>query len=74
MAFSAAYQQILARIVKEHPTAAELHLFPAVPAPVAVACGHEPLKKAQPTLVVYDYDKANDGFIESIRIGRDEPQ
>ncbi len=71
-AFSGAYQQTLARIVKEHPAAGEIYLFSAVPAPIAVACGHEPLKKAQPTLVVYDYDKANGGFTESIRIGRND--
>jgi hypothetical protein len=71
-AFATAYRRTLARIVKEHPAAAELHLFPAVPAPVAVACGYEPLKKAQPILVVYDYDRAKGGFTESIRIGRND--
>ena len=70
-AFSTAYRQAIAHICLEHPEATEIHLFPAVPAPVAVACGHELLKKAQPALIVYDYDRANGGFTESIRIARD---
>ncbi len=69
VAFGIAYRHVLARIVREHPGAKELHLFPAVPAPVAVACGYELLKKAQPLLVIYDYDRANGGFAESLRAG-----
>jgi hypothetical protein len=70
VAFATAYRQLFSHIEVTNPGIAEVHLFPAVPAPVAVACGHELLKKAQPTLVVYDYDKAKGGFAESLRIGR----
>jgi hypothetical protein len=71
IAFATTYRRVFAHIEKACPTVTEVHLFPAVPAPVAIACGHELLKKAQPTLIVYDYDKAKGGFTEAMRIGRD---
>jgi len=52
--FRRAYQHALATILKNHNHVRELHLFPAVPAPVAVACGQELLPKVHPDLVVYD--------------------
>lgn len=67
-AFSTMYRNTMAGIVREHPTAAEIHVFPAVPAPIAVMCGYDLLKKAQPALVVYDYSRANGGFAHCIRI------
>ncbi|MGC4120486.1 MAG: SAVED domain-containing protein [Myxococcales bacterium] len=56
--FGRVYRLALARIVRDHPTAKEIHVFPAVPAPVAVLCGYELLKKAQPALVAHDCDKS----------------
>lgn len=72
VAFATAYRRLISRIDVAHPMVVEVHLFPAVPAPVAVACGHEILKKAQPSLIVYDYDKAKGGFTQSIRVGRED--
>jgi len=69
--FEAKYRELLARIVGAHPTANEIHLFPAVPAPVAVACGHQLLPKAQPSLLVYDQVNPKDGFIFCLRIEHD---
>jgi SMODS-associated and fused to various effectors sensor domain len=72
VAFATIYRRMFSNIEQVCPSATEVHLFPAVPAPVAVACGHEILKKTQPTLIVYDYDKAKGGFTEAMRIGRDD--
>jgi len=66
--FASAYRQTLAEIVRHYPLAKAIHLFPAVPAPVAVTCGYEILKKAQPTLIVYDYDRAKGGFTECLTV------
>ena len=61
--FVAEYLLLLARLRKAHPPEAKLHLFPAVPAPVAVALGLHRLPKVDPTFVVYDRDKRVGGSI-----------
>ena len=60
--FRVAYQSALAEIAKTQGTLKELHLFPAVPAPIAVLCGRELLPKIHPALRVHDYDKSKGGF------------
>ena len=70
LAFQRIYQESLATIVKDHGLVDEIHLFPAVPAPVAVACGREPLPKVHPALLVYDYNKHKGGFSPTIRINQ----
>jgi hypothetical protein len=52
--FRRAYQEALGTILKTHDGLTELHLFPAAPAPIAVACGQELLPKVHPSIVVYD--------------------
>lgn len=52
--FQRTYQNILRSIEAEHGTKSELHLFAAIPAPVAVVCGRELLKDVSPQLHVYD--------------------
>lgn len=69
LSFSEAYRGVLARIGAAHPRASEIHLFPAIPAPVAISCGYERLKKAQPRLVVYDKDRVKGGFSKIMTIG-----
>ena len=66
--FRGLYRQFLANLMHDHPGVRDLHLFPAVPAPIAVSLGHDLLPKVHPCLVVYDYDKGSGGFIERIRI------
>jgi hypothetical protein len=61
--FRRAYEAFLSHLVAKHPGLAELHLFPAVPAPVAIVCGHALLPKVHPALLVYDNDKALGGFV-----------
>ena len=60
--FREVYQHSLRFIEKEHHSLKEIHLFPAVPAPVAVHCGRELLPKVDPVLRVYDNDKKKGGF------------
>lgn len=69
--FETRYRELLARIVRDHPLAPEIHLFPAVPAPIAVACGHQLLPKAQSPLLVYDYVGSEGGFIPRLRTNDD---
>ena len=66
--FKHAYQGLLRRILKDHGQIEELHLFPAVPAPIAVLCGREVLPKVDPTILVYDYDKRKDGFLLAMKV------
>jgi hypothetical protein len=68
--FRIAYQQVLGTIVRDHGLIDAVHLFPAVPAPVAILCGLELLPKVHPSLVVYDYDKAKAGFTSQLRINQ----
>jgi len=60
--FKHTYQVCLREIMRNHGKLKAIHLFPAIPAPVAVLCGHELLPKVDPTLIVYDYDKRKGGF------------
>ncbi|MGA7617103.1 MAG: SAVED domain-containing protein [Thermoanaerobaculia bacterium] len=66
--FEQTFQQLLRVIAKDHVGLTELHLFPAVPAPVAVASGRSLFHKVDPALVVYDFDKNLGGFRKTIRI------
>lgn len=60
--FRTVYQQFLAHVRDQHPSAETIHLFPAVPAPVAVVCGRELLHKIPPSLQVYDRSRQSGGF------------
>jgi hypothetical protein len=66
--FKDLYSKVLRSIYRDHGALREIHLFPAVPAPVAVLCGRELLPKVDPTLCVYDADKAKGGFTLAVRI------
>jgi hypothetical protein len=67
-AFRQVYRQFLAEVTRDHPGAEVLHMFPAIPAPVAVVCGFDLLPKAHPALVVYDNDKQHGGFIQRLKV------
>jgi hypothetical protein len=67
-AFRKAYRKFLSRIVREHPGVQRLHVFPAVPAPVGVALGHDLLPKVHPTLLVYDNDNNKGGFTLRLKV------
>ncbi len=65
--FESVYRELLASIELRHPRVELIHLFPAVPAPVAIACGHHLLQKVHPPLLVYDFVAAEGGFIPRLR-------
>jgi len=60
--FGVVYQRCLREIGTIHGKLDELHLFPAMPAPVAVVCGKELMPKMDPVLVIYDDDKRHGGY------------
>jgi hypothetical protein len=66
--FKDAYQAALRTIARECGKCDAIHLFPAVPAPVAVFCGRELLPKVDPKLLVYDFDKRKGGFNQVIEV------
>jgi hypothetical protein len=67
-AFRKSYEQLLASLRAKHGELAELHLFPAIPAPVAVACGKDLLLKIDPALLVYD--KVKGGFNLALTVNK----
>lgn len=71
-AFRLAYRQLLADLIRRHPTHKTIHLFPAVPAPVAISLGFDLLPKAHPALAVYDFDKRVGGFAEKTKVNHYE--
>ncbi len=66
--FKDAYQAALRTVSRDHGQIEAIHLFPAVPAPVAVLCGRELLPKVDPKLLVYDFDKRTGGFTLTIEV------
>lgn len=60
--FQRAYQQFLGRLVSEHGRLGVIDLFLAVPPPVAILCGSEPLPKAHPKLRVWDLEKKSGDY------------
>lgn len=56
------YERLLARVRAEHPRAKRVHIFPAVPAPVAIMFGQVRLPKVDANFSIYDRDKRSGGF------------
>ena len=65
--FRGAYRSLLAGLRAEHAGRGELHLLPAAPAPIALACGYDLLPKVDPHIVIYDNIKPH-GFIERLKV------
>lgn len=65
-----AFLGILRHIVAEHPKATQIHMFPAIPAPVAVMVGRDLLPKRDPTVVLYDFNKAAGGFVRAFEVNQ----
>jgi len=66
--FKDVYETSRRTILRDHRAVPELHLFPAVPAPIAVTCGRELLPGVDPAIIVYDNDKTKGGFTYILRI------
>lgn len=67
--FVVAYVEALETIRAAHPGIQELHVFPAVPAPIAITLGRHILPKIGPKLLIYDHDKRFGTFSPAITIG-----
>jgi hypothetical protein len=70
-AFRKTYRDSIAKIAGEHDGLDVIHVFPAVPAPVAVACGQEVMPKAHPALAVYDNVKGTFKFAITLNTEED---
>lgn len=68
--FRKRYRQLLAELTQNHGLLEEIHVFPAVPAPVAVALGYDLLPKVHPSLRMFDYSKRS-GFTEKFLVCAD---
>jgi SMODS-associated and fused to various effectors sensor domain len=66
--FKVLYRTVVSQIQAVHGSDAKIHLFPAIPAPIAVTCGQQLLPKADPIVLIYDYDNAHGGFIQTLTI------
>lgn len=60
--FKVEMRTLLGRIKKAHHTGYKIHLFPAVPASVAVSLGQLLLPKSDPAIHIYDYNSRCEGF------------
>lgn len=66
--FKTLYRKVVSEIQARHGSDATIHLFPAIPAPIAVACGQQILPKADPAMRIYDYDNKHGGFVPTLTI------
>lgn len=70
--FKIAYQKAIRSIHNEHPLVSSLHIFPAVPIPIAVLLGRELMPKIDPEILIYDNDKRIGGFKFRLRCKKNE--
>ena len=66
--FKIEYIWTMAMIRQTHPGLNIIHLFPAVPAPVAITLGRDRLPKVDPPLLVYDRDARTAGFALTLEV------
>lgn len=71
-AFRDEFLRTMQRIIRDHNGVPTVHIFPAVPAPVAVAIGRDLLPKRDPALIIYDFDKRADetSFVRTIEVNQ----
>jgi hypothetical protein len=71
-AFRSAYRRAIAELRGRYPELKRIHLYPAVPVPVAVACGFDLLPKVDPKMIIYDNVKEEGGFIRRLSVNEHE--
>jgi hypothetical protein len=71
-AFRATYRRAVAELRGRYPALKRIHLYPAVPAPVAVACGFDLLPKVDPEFFIYDNLREEGGFIKRLSVNDHE--
>ena len=69
--FRAIYRKALGSVVAAHEGLRQIHVFPAVPAPIAIACGQEVMPKAHPELVLYDNVKGTFKYAITVNTAQD---
>ena len=67
--FQSAYHSAHAAILRDHGSVDAIDIFPAVPAPIAIACGFELFPKVSPVLRVWDHDRRQGGWVHALDIG-----
>lgn len=67
--FGYEFRKLLARLRSKYGHDQLVHVFPAVPAPVAVECGRRLLLKCDLSLRFYDFVAARDGYTPALTIG-----
>lgn len=67
-AFRAAHSDAVRDVVAHHQGVERLHVFPAVPAPVALAMGWELVPKRDPALLIFDFNKKQGGFHPTLEV------
>lgn len=73
-AFRDEFRRFMREVTARHPGLEIIHLFPAVPASVAVAMGMDLFPKRDPALCVYDFRKAESGFVRTMEINRNDTE
>ncbi|MGD1818528.1 MAG: SAVED domain-containing protein [Pleomorphochaeta sp.] len=66
--FKNTYREIMNQIQYQNGENTKIHVFCAVPASIAVEMGKSRFPKTDPPLVLYDYNKKNNGFFKTIEI------
>lgn len=70
LAFRDEYMLTMRNIVAAHDGLERLHLFPAVPAPAAIAVGRDLMPKRDPAVLVYDFDKRAAGYVQTLEVNK----
>jgi hypothetical protein len=69
-AFRDEFLRTMRDLVAKHPDAKSVALFPAIPAPIAVAVGRDLMPKRDPSLLVFDFDKRVGGFTPTLEVNQ----
>ena len=67
--FKAKIRALLRKIRDAHGGDCEIHLFAAIPAPIAVSFGQVILPKSDPLIHVYEHNRENGGFRYALQLG-----
>lgn len=66
--FSAEYRRLLTLIREQHKHVDRVHVFMAAPSPIPIEAGRQVLEKADPEIVVYEYEKPN--YHSTVRVNQ----
>jgi hypothetical protein len=66
--FREVYRKLITEIREAHGQDSRIHLFPAIPAPIAVLIGKELLRRIDPEIIVYQKDSTDGKFKSALTI------